>query len=274
MKKRLELTGSLAVVTGGAGGIGFCFARQLYDMGCSLLLIDISEERLQSACKALSESNKTSAYNQSVHSLCLDLTAPDMIERLDDFCKKELLEPDILINNAGIFSFKPVTSHSDKHLETFIDLHVRAVVMLSKWFCALRTPYHSGRLLNMSSMSCWMPMPGIALYSSTKAFIRVFTRALHYEMKDNGVNVMVACPGGIATDLFGLPANLKKLAVSLGVLDTPEKFAKKAVKKLLKGKKQYINGWLNRFSIFFVSIMPTPVRMLVKRKLLDKGIVR
>ena len=60
-----------------------------------------------------------------------------------------------------------------------------------------------------------MPMPGIAMYSATKAYIRVFTRALHYEMRDCGVGVTVVCPGGIATDLFGLPEPLKRLAVSI-----------------------------------------------------------
>lgn len=115
-------------------------------------------------------------------------------------------------------------------------------------------------------------MPGIAMYSATKAYIRVLSRAMHYELKDYGVTVTVACPGGIATDLFGLPTKLRKLAVSLGVLARPEKFARKAVKRMLKGRKQYINGALNRFSIFFISILPTPVRMLVKRKMLDQGI--
>lgn len=113
-------------------------------------------------------------------------------------------------------------------------------------------------------------MPGIALYSATKAYIRVFSRALHYELRDSGVTVTVACPGGIATDLFGLPVRLQRLAVRLGVLMRPERFAHKAVNRMLRGRKQYINGLLNRFSIFFVGITPTPVRMMVKHRLLDR----
>ena len=146
--------------------------------------------------------------------------------------------------------------------------------MLSRMFAVRFAARGHGRILNMSSMSCWMPMPGIAMYSASKAYIRVFSRALHYEVKDAGVTVTVACPGGIATDLFGLPENLKRLAVNIGALQTPEKFVHKAVNKMLKGKKQYINGWLNRFSIFFVSILPTPVRMLIKHKMLDRNITR
>ena len=113
-------------------------------------------------------------------------------------------------------------------------------------------------------------MPGIALYSATKAYIRVFSRALCYELRDSGVSVTIACPGGIATDLFGLSDRLKRLAVSLGVLTRPETFARKAIDRMLKGRKQYINGLLNRLSIFFVAITPTPVRMMVKHRLLDR----
>lgn len=112
------------------------------------------------------------------------------------------------------------------------------------------------------------------MYSSTKAYIRVLSRAMHYEMRDAGVRVCVACPGGIATDLFGLPPKLQRLAVRLGVLDTPESFARKALKRMLRGKQQYINGLLNRVSILAVGMTPRWVRMQVKYRLLDKGIKR
>ena len=268
-----NLIGHCAMVTGGAGGIGLSFAKELARLGCGLLLVDISAERLEAARMEICDASDKIDISK-IKLLTLDLTDAEFLAILDKYCTSQCINPDILINNAGIFSFLPVKDHSEKKIEMFIDLHVRAVALLSRWFVTRRLPHGSGWLLNMSSMSCWMPMPGIALYSSTKAFIRAFTRALHYEVKDDGVKVMVACPGGIATDLFGLPSNLKKLAVAIRVLDTPERFAAKAINKMLRGKKQYINGWLNRFSIFFIAVTPTWVRMLVKRKMLDKGIVR
>lgn len=269
MGKYSDLSSSLAIVTGATGGIGFQFALELAHRGCGLLLVDIDEKRLYAAADTI-----TAQTDVMVLVLQLDLTAPNVAEVLEDYCNSWGIDPDILINNAGIFSFRPVIDTPEKKIDTFIDLHVRAVTQLSSWFALRRSATGKGWILNMSSMSCWMPMPGIALYSSTKAFIRVFSRSLHYEMKDYGVGVTVACPGGIATDLFGLPDNLKKLAVSIHALDTPERFAKKAINKMLRKKRQYINGWLNRFSIFFVGITPTPVRMLVKHKMLDNGIIR
>lgn len=266
----MKLEGKKALVTGGAGGIGLEFAKVLASMGADILLLDISEARLAEAKRELMLINP----DASVVIFKCDLTSSRIIDEIDEFCFKNSLLPDILINNAGIFSFKPIADTATGKIEAFIDLHVRAVTLLSQWFVAKRKPLKSGWMLNMSSMSCWMPMPGLAMYSSTKSYIRVFTRALHYEMKDYGVGVTVACPGGIATDLFGLPKKWQKFAVAIGVLQTPEKFARKAVKKMLKKRKQYINGGLNRLSIFFVGILPTPVRMAVKHQLLDKGITR
>lgn len=278
-----NLGGVEAIVTGAAGGIGLEFAKVLARKKADLILIDISQERLEEAQKEInkiivgnreSQNQLTPGSKQKVHLLRLNLADGDIVEQIENYCATHGLDPKILINNAGIFSFQPISESDPKRVELFVDLHVRAVTMLSQWFVSRRKLTGEGWMLNMSSMSCWMPMPGLAMYASTKSYIRVFSRALHYEMKDYGIGVTVACPGGIATDLFGLPEKWKKFAVAIGVLQTPEAFARKAVGKMLKKKKQYINGLLNRFSIFFIGIQPTWVRMMVKHKLLDKGITR
>ena len=280
MSGKYDLRGHMAVVTGASSGIGLCFCRTLAAMGCSLVMVSNQEGILEQCA-----SQVASGFGVKALPFFCDLTRPDAVAAIMAFIDDNGLDPDILINNAGIFSFRPVTGTSSAKLQCFIDLHVGAVTMLSREFAArfaartekintekIRKGKFRGYILNMSSMSCWMPMPGIAMYSATKAYIRVFSRALHYEVREQGVSVTVACPGGIATDLFGLPKKLQRFAVRIGVLQTPEKFTRKAVGKMLRGKMQYINGWLNRFSIFFVAILPTPVRMMVKHRMLDRGI--
>ena len=264
-KKRLK--GRWAVVTGASGGIGLEFCRDLASRGCNLLMVAIEDDLLKHRASEISEK-----YGVQTSALTIDLTAKDAVERILAVLESRDIEPYILINNAGIFTFSPITEHSASKIDRFVDLHIRAATQLCREFGEKMKRKGEGRMLNMSSMSCWMPMPGIAMYSATKAYLRVFSRALHSELKDSGVTVTVACPGGIATDLFGLPENLRNLAVRLGVLALPDRFAHKAVNRMLKGRKQYINGLLNRVSIFFVGILPTPVRMMVKRKMLDRGI--
>lgn len=259
----------MAIVTGASSGIGLCFCRTLAGMGCGLFMVSNEKEALERCASEIG----TEFNVQAIPFYC-DLTAPDAAESIMSRIDADSLDPDILINNAGMFSFLPVTQTPQRKIDAFIALHVAAVTNLSRAFAERFARRGGGNILNMSSMSCWMPMPGIALYAATKAYIRVFTRALHYEMRDSGVAVTVACPGGIATDLFGLPPHLMRLAVRIHAIQTPEKFTRAAVRKMLKGKKQYINGWLNRVAIVFVAFMPTCVRMLVKRKMLDKNITR
>lgn len=269
MKADKDIRGKLAVVTGASSGIGLCFCRELASHGCNLLMISNQQPELETCAAGIAESTGVRSYP-----LFVDLTSPESAKIILSYLDSRNLKPDYLINNAGIFSFLPVIDTPERKVDCFIDLHVAAVTSLSRAFAIRFKEQGHGRILNMSSMSCWMPMPGIALYSATKAYIRVFSRALHYEMRDYGVSVTVACPGGIATDLFGLPERLKKLAVRIGAIDTPERFVKHAVKKMLKGKMQYINGLVNRIAIVLVACMPTCVRMQIKHRLLDKNITR
>ena len=254
----------LALVTGASSGIGLCFCRELARRGCNIVMVSNQASLEQCADDIAAE------FGVNTYPFFCDLTSDDCVAKVFEFLDARFLAPDYLINNAGIFSFKEVRTTEAAKVRCFIDLHVRAVTELSRAFAICFAERGSGRILNMSSMSCWLPLPGIALYSATKAYIRVFSRALYYELRDSGVSVTVACPGGIATDLFGLPEHLKRFAVGIGVLARPETFARKAIDRMLKGRRQYINGMLNRFSIFFVAIMPTPVRMMVKHRLLDR----
>ncbi|MBD5276026.1 MAG: SDR family NAD(P)-dependent oxidoreductase [Bacteroides sp.] len=269
MKTDNELSGKWAVVTGADGGIGIEFCRALARRGCSLVMVSVTVDSLRHA--AIGIENE---FGVKSIPLTLDLTDVSSVSMLAAFLSTRGVEADFIINNAGVFSFRELVDTPEEKVGCFIDLHVRATTMLSLFFARKFKARGCGRILNMSSMSCWMPMPGLAMYASTKAYIRVFTRSLHYELRDYGATATVAAPGGIATSLFGLPDHLMRLAVGIGAVERPDRFAEKAVKAMLKGKKQYINGFINRLAIFFVGITPTWIRMQVKHRLLDKGITK
>ncbi len=257
----------MALVTGASSGIGREFARQLAVKGYDVLLVSNQEKELREAAAELAATNPSGRFP----SFFIDLASPGADTVLLDLCRSKGYEISVLINNAGIFSFRPVIDTAPERIDLFVDLHIKAVTHLSRTFAIYMKKRHiKGYILNMSSMSCWMPMPGIAMYSSTKAYIRVFSRALNIELADDGISVTVACPGGIATDLFGLPKRLQQLGVRLGVLSTPQKFVKGALRRLFNRRQQYINGPINRVAIVSVAMLPRCLRILVKHRLLDK----
>lgn len=258
--------GMTALVTGGSSGIGLEFTIQLAHLGINILIVSNQEQSLKDTATDIAN-----RYNVKTYYLYKDLSEENAAISISDFCEENNIKIDILINNAGIFTFKELTKLSLSQLNTYINLHIRCVTELCHIFGIKMRERQNGYILNMSSMSCWMPMPGITMYSATKAYIRVLSRSLYLEWKDYNVGVTVACPGGIATDLFGLPHNLQRLGVNLGILVTPRKFVAKALSSMFRKKPQYINGLFNRLSIFCIAILPSRIKLLVKHRLLDKN---
>ncbi len=254
-----------AVVTGASSGIGLEFAHQLAERGYSLVMASNQENELLEWAEKLHEQ-----YGVATIARVTDLATANSADSIFKLLDEEAIVPEVLINDAGIFDFSKVSELSGRRIDQYIDLHMRTVTHLCNRIGTMMSGQGRGYILNMSSMSCWMPMPGIAMYSATKAYIRAFSRALRIELKDSGVSVTVACPGGISTSLFGLPDHLLRFAVGIGVLVTPRKFVKRALKKMFHRKAQYINGGLNRIAIVAVASLPEWARLIIKRKGLDK----
>jgi len=247
----------LALVTGASSGIGLQYATQLArDYRCDLLLVSNQEKELQEVA-----TNLASSYGVRTIAKYADLSKQDAAEELLAFCESENLTVDILINNAGVFFFNPYCETSTKRIDLMINLHMVTVAKLCRLFgekmiareltedeqsekiCGRKRM--KGYILNMSSMSAWMAMPGIQTYNATKAFIYNFSKSLWYELKPKGVGITVMTPGAVDTGLFGLAPNLRKLAVNLTVSIPPEKLVKRALRQMFRGKKADMPGVIN-----------------------------
>lgn len=261
-----RLRGQWAVVTGASSGIGLAFTRYLASKGCNVAMVSNQADQLRELSPQIA-----AEYGVEAPWLYLDLTAEGAAEALMAWLAEKGIETLLLVNNAGIFNFGLLTALSPRRIQMFIDLHIRAVTSLTRLMAEDMAGRGRGHILNMSSMSCWMPMPSIAMYSATKAYIHALTRALRPEYWVRGVSLMVACPGGIATDLFGLPHRLMRLAVGIGALVRPERFVRHAVRRALRCRAQYVNNLGNRLAIVMVNTTPRWLRTwFVRRYLLPR----
>ena len=231
----------LALVTGASSGIGLQYATQLArDYNCDLLLVSNQEKELEQVAADLA-----AAYGVKTIAHFADLSLTDAAESLHDWCHEQGLEVDILINNAGVFFFNPYCQTAMKRIELMLQLHVMTVAKLTRLFGEDMCARRKGYILNMSSMSAWMAMPGIQTYNASKAFIYNLSKSLWYEFKPYNVHITVMAPGAVDTGLFGLAPNLRKLAVNLRVSIPPEKLVKRALKDLFRGKKADTPGFIN-----------------------------
>ena len=231
----------LSLVTGASSGIGLEYARQLAcDYHSDLLLVSNQQTELQQVAAHLA-----AQYGVHVTAHYADLSLPDAAEDLFTYTQRENMQVDVLINDAGIFIFNPFVETSMRRIETILHLHVVTVTKLCRLYGEQMAQRGNGYILNMSSMSAWMAMPGIQLYNATKAFIYNFSKSLCYELHPYGVKITVMAPGAVDTALFGLAPRLRKLAVRLTVSIPPEKLVRRALKDLFRGKKADTPGFLN-----------------------------
>lgn len=251
----------LSLVTGASSGIGLQYATQLArDYHSDLLLVSNQEQELNQVATDL-------AANYGVRTIAhfADLSLPDAAETLFAYCQDEHLQVDVLINNAGVFFFNPYCETSMRRIDLMLQLHVVTVAKLCRLFGEEMAARGNGYILNMSSMSAWMAMPGIQTYNATKAFIYNFSKSLWYELKPKGVHVTVMTPGAVDTALFGLSPKLRKVAVALTVSIPPEKLVRRALKKLFKGKKADMPGVINHLSTPLLKHTPDWLVFLVMK---------
>ena len=244
----------VALVTGASSGIGVEYARELAERGYDLVIVSNEAERLRTVAEELSR-----LYSVEVEVLYLDLATPDAAWQLVEQSRRAGWEVEVLINNAGIFRFQRVVNLPVEMVEKMLLLHVVTPAMLCRYFGEEMKKRQRGYILNMSSLSAWLPYPGISLYASTKCFLKSFSRAFRLEMLTYGVQVTVLCSGAIATDLYSLDKRLQRLGIRLGIIMLPKKLARKAIRGLFKGRAWMMPGWFNYLFVGILILLPLGV---------------
>ncbi len=190
-----NLTGKIAVITGGSRGLGRAMALSLSAAGATIALAARDAEKLAEVKAEIEKAGgKAATY-------VVDVVNEDSVAKLQSDVAKELGAAQILINNAGVNIRKNVTDFTLDEWNKVLDTNLTSVFLLCRAFVPGMKGTGYGRILNMTSIMSHVSLPGRAAYSSSKAALLGLTRALALEVADQGITVNGISPGPFGTEM-------------------------------------------------------------------------
>jgi short-subunit dehydrogenase len=181
------------LITGASAGLGVEFARRLAARGSDLVLVARRRDRLEKLAVELESTHRIKATV-----LPLDLSRPGAGATLADQA------PGVtsLINNAGFGTWGPFHEERPERFQEEIALNVAALIDVTRAFIEPLRAYGKGILINVASVAAYQPIPRMAVYAATKAFVLSFTEALWQESRPTGLRVLALSPGATSTEFF------------------------------------------------------------------------
>lgn len=229
----------VAVITGGASGIGLAIARKLVVNKITVILVGRDTKKLK---KATAELGKDSDYYSC------DLSDLNSISSLVQEIIDKYGRIDILVNNAGIHLKKPFNEVTDDEFQQVVLTNQTAIFSLTRSVAGFMMEQESGSILNISSMASRYGIPYVIAYTASKSAIEGMTRALAVELGPYGIRVNCIAPGFIRTNMSSValdkdPERKQKVIsrTPLGRLGTPEEVAE-AASFILSDKASFITG--------------------------------
>ncbi|PCJ71172.1 MAG: short-chain dehydrogenase [Rhodobiaceae bacterium] len=184
------------LITGASGGIGEALAAKFAKGGSNLILVARSKAKLEKIASDLAKQHGITAI-----ALPTDLSVPGAGKQLFDGIQMRGFHVETLVNNAGILEMGAFGEiDSARHLE-LVQLNVVALTELTSLFVPPMIKRGAGRILNVASIAAFQPVPSLATYAATKAFVLSLTESLSEELKPHGVTATALCPGVTDTNM-------------------------------------------------------------------------
>jgi NAD(P)-dependent dehydrogenase (short-subunit alcohol dehydrogenase family) len=265
--------GGVAIVTGGASGIGKALGEALAKRSCEVVLADVGGQLAENAATAIrSRGLKATA-------VALDVTNFAAVSNVIDETMERCGRLDYMFNNAGISIGGEVLAHRIEDWNRIVDVNLRGVINGIQAVYPLFVSQGFGHIVNTASMRGLVPVPLSVSYGATKAAVISISKSLRAEAASAGVRVSVLCPGVIKTPMvLGGPSH-RDLQLELGIAQRenwrrllpmdPQRFAQKALRQIARNKPIIIipswwrlMWWLDRAS--------PRVSILVAQKLFER----
>jgi short-subunit dehydrogenase len=226
-----------AMVTGASSGIGRAVAVRLAAEGSNLVVVARRRDRLDELAAELS-----GAHGVDVAVLVADATVPEQLAAVEDRLRAPGAPPvDLLVNNAGVGAHGAFADIPLAWQDELIRLNVLAPVRLTHAALAGMIERGRGGILNVSSIAGRQPLPHVATYAATKAYLSSFSHALHEEVRHQGVTVTALLPGFTRTE-FHDAAGMSRSGIPGPAWMSAEVVARAGLRAVARGRAQCVPG--------------------------------
>ncbi len=185
-----NLTGKVAVVTGGNSGIGYAATKKFKADGAQVIITGRSADKVNQAANEL-----------GVKGIVADVTSLPAIDDLVAQVKGEFGQVDVLFVNAGVFFPTPLGQISEEVYDTQMNINLKGAIFTVEKFLPILN--EGASIINLSSINAYTGMPNTAVYAATKAALNSYTRTAATELAARKIRVNTVNPGPVATPIFG-----------------------------------------------------------------------
>lgn len=248
MRRNGNNTGCV-LVTGASAGIGQELARAFAEGGFALVLLARSRDRLRELAQDLK-----AEHGVQVTILPADLNDPKAPQAIFEALRERAIGIDVLVNNAGqLVEGDFAATALEDHLQ-MLQVNVMALTALTRLFLDPMLNRRSGRILNVASAGAFMPIPSLAVYAASKAYVLSLTEALSEELKGTGVTATALCPGFTDTSMVTRSKRGRQLP-SIAVMDA-KSVAQQGYSACLSGRAVQVAGLANDITVSGIGFLP------------------
>ena len=247
------------LITGASSGIGEALARVFAEHGHDMILVARSADKLEQLADELAAEHEVIVSVRPA-----DLSELGSAASLANSLRREGLYVDILVNNAGVLEHGLFIDMSPEDHQRMVQLNVAGLTAILAQFVPDMAARESGRILNVASIGAFLPIPSLATYAATKAYVLSLSEALGEELRSSGITVTALCPGitetHMVTDAPSLAESLRHVrGLVVGDANT---VARQGYKACMKGASIVVPGTLNLTSTLTSRALP---KWLVRR---------
>ena len=199
-----EFSGKVAIVSGGARGIGRAAARKLAGEGASVVICSDREEQVEETVTALREEGL------EVRGVRADVTSSADMKKLMDLASETYGGVDVLVNSAGVQRYGTVVETEEEVWDEVLDANLKGVYLASRYAIPEMRKRGGGAIVNLSSVQAFASQTGVAAYTASKGGINALTRAMALDHAGENIRVNAVCPASVDTPMLRWSADLFK----------------------------------------------------------------